>query len=333
MRSCTLFLALILPGISALADNPKPKSEMMKPKPAAYEDPTKTDADFALQGEYVGKIREADFALQVVALGDGRFDAVMCPGGLPGAGWTKQPNPRQRVTGGLQGDSVRFGANGWSGTLRAGVIALQDFKGQAIGELKRIERKSPTLGAPPPEGAVVLFDGKGTSAFQDGAKMTSDGLLMNGCISKEEFGDCTIHIEFRTPYMPSARGQARGNSGIYLAGRYEVQMLDSFGLTGENNECGGIYTIAKPQVNMCLPPLAWQTYDIEFKAARFDDKGAKTADAEATVKHNGVLIHENVKLTHPTTAARFKDEAPKGPVYLQDHGNPVRYRTIWVVKK
>jgi hypothetical protein len=340
-----LFVLSLLLGSSLLAagpakapppaqvkGNPKPASAA-QPKPVAYDDPAKTDADFPIQGEYVGKMRDADFALQISAQGGGQFDAVMCPGGLPGAGWTKQPNPRQRVPGKLAADAVRFAGNGWTGTLHGGVVALKDFKGGAIGELKRIERKSPTLGAPPPAGAVVLFDGKDTSAFKDGAKMTADKLLMQGCTSKGEFGDCTIHIEFRTPYMPTARSQARGNSGIYLASRYEVQMLDSFGLTGENNECGGIYTVAKPQTNMCLPPLSWQTYDIEFKTPRFDDKGMKTEDAEITVNHNGVLIHDGVKVSGPTRAAPLSKEGPTGPIYLQDHGTPVRYRNIWVMKK
>jgi hypothetical protein len=132
--------------------------------------------------------------------------------------------------------------------------------------------------------------------------------------------------------MPHARGQARGNSGIYLQGRYEVQMLDSFGLVGEHNECGGIYTIAKPKVNMCYPPLTWQTYDIDYTAAEYDG-AKKSKNARVTVKHNGVTIHDNIELTHATTASPLKEGPEPGPVYLQDHGNPVRYRNIWVVEK
>ena len=115
----------------------------------------------------------------------------------------------------------------------------------------------------------MLFDGKSADAFK-GGKMTEDGLLMQGCTSKQKFGSCKVHIEFRTPYQPEDRGQARGNSGIYVGARYECQMLDSFGLKGENNECGGLYSVKAPDVNMCLPPLAWQTYDIDYTAAKYE---------------------------------------------------------------
>jgi hypothetical protein len=188
------------------------------------------------------------------------------------------------------------------------------------------------LGAAPPEGAVVLFDGKSTDQFP-GAKMTDDGLLIAGATSGPKFGSCRVHLEFLLPYMPAARGQGRANSGCYLQGRYEVQILDSFGLDGLNNECGGIYTVRAPSVNMCLPPLAWQTYDIDFTAAKYDAQGTKVADAHLTVRHNGVLIHENVPVPEATRAAPVKDGPEHGPLYLQDHGNPVRFRNIWVVPR
>jgi hypothetical protein len=110
-----------------------------------------------------------------------------------------------------------------------------------------------------------------------------------------------------------------------------VQMLDSFGLEGKDNECGGIYTIKAPSVNMCFPPLTWQTYDIDYTAAEFDGS-KKTKNARVTIKHNGVTIHDNVELTHATRAAPLQEGPEPGPVYLQDHGNPVRFRNIWLVE-
>lgn len=149
--------------------------------------------------------------------------------------------------------------------------------------------------------------------------------------TKQRFGDVQVHIEFRTPFMPEAREQGRGNSGVYLQGRYEVQILDSYGLEGAWNECGGLYKVAAPRVNMCAPPLQWQTYDITFHAPRYDEAGNKTQDALLTVLHNGVVIHNHAAVPGETTAAAGGAADEAGPLYLQDHGNPVWYRNIWAV--
>jgi hypothetical protein len=119
---------------------------------------------------------------------------------------------------------------------------------------------------------------------------------------------------------------------MYVHGRYEVQILDSFGLEGKDNECGGIYQIAEPDVNMCFPPLAWQTYDADFQAARYDDQGNKTANARLTVRHNGVVIHDDLELPR-ATPGRYGEGPEPGPLFLQDHGNPVVFRNIWIVEK
>lgn len=186
--------------------------------------------DFALQGEYAND----RLGIQVVALGDDEFEVVTFRGGLPGAGW----NGKDRQSSEEDGEAVRE--------------LIEDL------ELEKVHRTSPTIGAEPPRGAVVLFDGTEQSLkehWQDGARMTDDGLLMEGVTSRDTFRDFSLHIEFRLPFMPYARGQARGNSGIYYQGRYETQMLDSFGLEGKDNETGGIYEIRDPDLNMCLPPL------------------------------------------------------------------------------
>ena len=168
-----------------------------------------------------------------------------------------------------------------------------------------MERRSPRLGARPPEKAVVLFDGTGLEAWMQrdgqpaGWKLREDGSMevtRGNILTRRSFGDVRIHLEFRTPLMPEARGQARGNSGVYVQGRYEVQVLDSFGLEPMDNGCGAVYRIAPPRVNASLPPLQWQTYEITFRAPRFDSSGSKTANARITVRHNGEVIHSNLEL-------------------------------------
>ena len=163
--------------------------------------------------------------------------------------------------------------------------------------------------------------------------MTKDGLLMQGITSHQKFQSYKLHLEFMISYMPYAQGQGRGNSGCYMQGRYEVQILDSFGLEGKNNECGGIYEIKEPDVNMCYPPLSWQTYDIDYTAAKFDEDGKKTVHARITVRHNGVVIHDDVELPRSTRAAPVKEGPEAGPIFIQDHRNPIRFRNIWLVEQ
>lgn len=297
-------------------------------------DEARKDPDFAFQGEYEGELGDQDgkqkWGLQVIALGNGKFHAVAYNGGLPGAGWNK--DEKVEVDGSLQDGAVTFKGERATATIKDGVVLVVSPTGKSLGEMKKVERKSPTLGKKPPEGAVVLFDGQNGDAFTDPKKFV-DGLMSQGITSKQKFQDVTLHLEFLLSYMPAARGQGRANSGCYLQGRYEVQILDSFGLSGEHNECGGIYSIRKPDVNMCLPPLQWQTYDIEYTAAKFDANGKKTANAKMTVLHNGVLIHKDVELPKATTAAPVAEGPEPGPIFLQDHGNPIRFRNIWLVEK
>lgn len=300
---------------------------------------SKADAgeDFPFQGEYEGAIErdgeEVEQGVQVIALGGGKFDAVGYHGGLPGAGW-EQSEGKVKGTGERKGDQVVItNAEGNAkAVIRDGKMTLL-IDGKEAGTLTRVERKSPTLGAKPPEGAVTVFGGKEADLknFESGARF-ENGNLREGFTTKEKFGDYTLHLEFLLSYMPEARGQGRSNSGVYQQGRYEVQVLDSFGLEGANNECGGVYQAAAPKLNMCLPPLQWQTYDIDFTAAKYDgDK--KTAPARITVKHNGVVIHDDVEIPGGTPGGTQGEGPGPGPIHVQNHGNPLYFRNLWIAGK
>ncbi|QDT91949.1 3-keto-disaccharide hydrolase [Gimesia algae] len=294
--------------------------------------------DFQKQGEYTGTIGEGDDALkygvQVIALGDGEFQAVGYPGGLPGDGWKQ--DEKVSVKGESRGGVINFVSEHGRGELGDEEMTLFDSEGNEVGVLDKVSRKSPTLGKKAPKGATVLFDSdkaeQTVKNFENG-QITKEGLLKEGVTSKKTFKDGHLHLEFQLPFMPQARGQGRSNSGCYVLGRYEVQILDSFGLEGKDNECGGIYKLGAPSVNMCFPPLAWQTYDIDFQSARYDKAGNKTAKARITVKHNGVTVQDDQEINEPTPGGTNKDESVAGPLFLQNHSNPVRFRNIWVMEK
>jgi hypothetical protein len=168
--------------------------------------------------------------------------------------------------------------------------------------------------------------------FPENHGLSPERNLIAGVVS-EPLPKCYhLHLEFRLSYMPTAFGQARSNSGVYLDDCYEIQVLDSFGLEGRNNECGGFYSIKEPDVNMCLPPLVWQTYDFDFSGPKFDAAGKKTANARITVLHNGVPIHANIELPKDTPGRKKEGPGPR-PIHLQGHGCHVQYRNIWLVPK
>ena len=327
----SLFLLCLLLLASSLAAAPSDAD--------VFTNSAKAGIDYELQGEYVGAVDASDSArigIQVIALGDGKFRAVGHFGGLPGDGWSRG-DKRHSVEAELDKGQVIFTpvdpkAAGFSAAiLKEGCIAIVHKK-KTLLTLNKVQRKSSTLGALPPEGAIVLFDGSHADDWENGS-LTEEGLLgATNVASRKKFGDHVLHIEFRTPFMPGARGQGRGNSGVYIQSRYECQVLDSFGLEGANNECGGIYSIAEPAVNMCFPPLVWQTYDMDFTAAKYNDDGEKTKNARVTIRHNGVVIHDDLELTHGTPG-RHPEGADPDSVFMQDHGNPVVFRNIWVVEK
>jgi Domain of Unknown Function (DUF1080) len=195
----------------------------------------------------------------------------------------------------------------------------------------------------PPKDAVVLFDGKSLDKWTardgkepqwkllDGGIMQADKLDI---ITKDKFdGTFKLHVEFRVPYLPDKKGQERGNSGVYVQGRYEVQILDSYGLESKNNDCGAIYEVAAPSVNACKAPTVWQSYDIEFTAPKCVD-GKKTEPPVITVFQNGIKIHDKLKITSDNTRAGLGgDVCTPGPIMLQYHGNPVQFRNVWLVKE
>jgi hypothetical protein len=222
----------------------------------------------------------------------------------------------------LQVDPYDISVRGVTATVRA-------TDGAELGQLKRVIRQSATLGATPPPCSIVLYDGHGTGAFRD-ARVSQDGLLEVGTELLPLYRDFTLHLEFRIPYMPRDKSQSRGNSGIYINSRYEIQILDSFGLDGAANECGGIYKYRAPDENMTLPPLAWQTYDIAFRSPRYDMHGTKVQNARVTVLHNNVPVHANAEITSKTGAGQ-----PEGarllPIKFQEHGSPVHFRNIWLI--
>jgi len=191
-----------------------------------------------------------------------------------------------------------------------------------------------------PADAIVLFDGKDLSGWVSagsdkpaGWKVEKGYMEVNGTgdiASKTNSKDFQLHLEFWLPLMADAKGQARSNSGVYLQGLYEIQVLDSYGLATSWGDCGGIYGVAVPLVNACRPPELWQTYDVVLHAPRFDAQGNKTSSARVTVFQNGVLIHDNVEVPAPTGANMGNDPKAAGPLMLQDHGCKVRYRNIWL---
>ena len=321
--------------LAALAQEPKKEKPKAAPR-VAVSDPAllKDDADFAIQGEYGGQMPDGKElgSVQVVAEGGGRFRAKAFDGGLPGLDPKAAESPLT-ITGTRKGDAVEFKAGDkLVGTLQGDAMRSGD-RGQFVA--RKVARKSPTEGAKPPAGADVLFGAAGDEKNWARGKLVtlSDGeFLAAGCKSAKAYTDFTAHAEFRLPWMPNSRGQGRGNSGFYPQDRYEIQVLDSFGLKGENNECGGVYTLAKPRVNMCFPPMSWQTYDLDFTAAKFDAAGKKTANARLTLKHNGVLVHDDIELKNATGGGQPEGPAP-GPIQLQDHGDPVVYRNIWALAK
>lgn len=295
------------------------------------------DGDFAYQGEYLGSALNQfnccqTLGLQVVALGNGEFKAVEYANGLPGYGWPIG-GERTKYTGKLESGTLTLTSETRKIDIASdgrGSVRTADEHGRNLGYANKVHRASSTLGACAPYGSVVLFDGTSADKFKAGA-IVEGNLLKEGTETTDAYGDFRLHLEFRLPYMPLARDQGRANSGVYIQSRYEVQILDSFGLEGEFNECGSLYRQRKPDLNMCLPPLSWQTYDIWFTGPKFDRDGKKSTNGRITAWLNGVAVQDDVEIVNKTGAGQA--EGPKALVTkLQNHSNPVRFRNIWLIE-
>jgi hypothetical protein len=233
------------------------------------------------------------------------------------------------------------------------------FKGKTIlvpFELEKVTRVSPTMGKKAPTGADVLIDGKGSLDQHwwhgEGKPATWNEISGGGfevypkrsgnkkggdLFTKKTYGSCKMHLEFRMPYEPNKVGQGRGNSGVFFQSHYEVQILDSYGFHSGWTECGALYRVSPSKVNRSRPPLEWQTYDIDFTAAKYDSEGNLVDAPVITVYHNGELIHNEQELFEVPQYREVFRKVPhlKGelPFKLQDHGHKVQFRNMWVLKK
>ncbi|OQB41602.1 MAG: hypothetical protein BWY09_00565 [Candidatus Hydrogenedentes bacterium ADurb.Bin179] len=287
-----------------------------------------------------GEDKHPNIAAQVIPLGNRQYQITLLE-----ALYQRVP-PDAVITATGDDTVLRFDDGFFFGEIQG-----DQFSGGRRGDkpgtflLQRFNLMPPSLGAQPPEGAIVLFDGSGFDAWGRFPKGSGWDILEGGILqanpnlgtieTRRKFGDCRLHLEFRVPLLPEARGQERGNSGVFLQHYYEVQILDSYGLPGYWNECGAIYRVSAPYVNMCLPPLQWQTYDIEFRAARFDEAGNLFENARITVLQNGVAVQKDQEIPRGTSGdAKKPPVAPvkdPGSIRLQSHKNQVQFRNIWVV--
>lgn len=303
-----------------------------------------------VMGNYEGHWTAKDgkkglLSAQIRALGDGAYD------GFVSLARSKQTIGVFHVNSGGSASSGFISFTGNSVTTKGsaelfphieakGQIGNEKLSGTFTGDLGegsfeavRAVKKPESLGAKPPSDAVVIFDGKDTGHWEKFTwKLTDEGAMQvqNGDLrAKDKFTDFKLHLEFRTPFMPKARGQARGNSGVYLQRKYEVQVLDSFGLYPlQDDDCACIYKVKTAVLNACFPPMQWQTYDITYRQGNPANKETPTI----TVVQNGLTVIDNAQVPPDIAEKGTGGSEPSegGFLKLQDHGNPVEYRNIWV---
>lgn len=270
---------------------------------------TKEHSQFKWIGEY--KDSDGRHFHQVTLLSNKKFLVTSYPAGFPGRGWDK--------------------------TTPHSKIHSQDELEKALSNTKKVYHQSPTIGLAAPKNASIVMPSGFTHVKGD--------LMIAGGKTKKEVGSFKMHLEFMLPFKPhrNPSNQDKGNSGIYIYNNYEIQVIDTFALDYSAKQhpikleskmtqwCGCLYKMKMADLNMCLPPLVWQTYDIEFTAPEFEN-GKKTKNAVITVLHNGVKIHDKVELKTGTGAGAKRKQLSRGPIYFQDHANPTVYRNVWLVE-
>jgi hypothetical protein len=325
--------ALCLGALASQAqtDNSSPPARARKVEVAPVFTPAPADP---LLGDWQG---EDGYVAQVFTTAGGKYQANLL------TSFDAESNVVAVLQGTSSGETLTFSGNGASGAIAQGHFT--GVKGDRKFDLRHVVRTSPTLGAKPPSGAVVLYDGHNLDAWvkkagkqwlvEDGPaqwKILPEGAMEvipgSDCIiTHQKFGDCHLHVEFRTIGSPS-------KSAVFLETRYEININETYGRTSgsmtgglDNTTAGG-----SPRIRAALPPLAWQTFDVDFRAPWFDADGKKTEPPRITVLLNGVKLYNDQPLDPPHGAAGRLGEAPTGPIMLQDHLTPLQYRNIWLVE-
>ncbi len=292
----------------------------------------------AWQGRWSGgEDVDPDIAAQVVAQGRGKYLIRL----------TSKLFMRSTLWALVEADAkdgvIRFNQDGYKGEIRDGNFTGGRGTGDRAFSMSRVTFQPPTLGAVPPANAQVLFDGTNFDAWEDakGWVLVDGNAMMvtpdtSDLVSKNKYKDVQLHVEFRLPFMPKERGQSRGNSGVFVQDVYEVQVLDSFGLEGYYDDCGALYKVSPPRVNACLPPTEWQTYDITYHSASFNDDGTVKSYPRMTVLHNGFIIQQDQEIPQITAWKENERLQPPptqpGAIKLQSHrSHYVQFRNVWVV--
>jgi hypothetical protein len=312
MKIASIICITVLITLSCNAQKAKAKQK------EAVKNPTWTDAATATkehtQFKWIGEYKDADgkHFHQVTLLKDGKYLVTSYQTGLPGRGWKKT-------------------------TAATSKIFSQKELEKLLLKSEKIQFKSPTMAKKTPKEATLVMP----SGFTN----IKGGLLLAGGKTTKDVGSFKMHLEFMLPFKPDRNpsNQDKGNSGIYIYNNYEIQVLDTFALDYSSKEhpikleskmtqwCGCLYKMKMADTNMGLPPLVWQTYDIEFIAPEFDgDK--KIKNAIVTVVHNGIKIHDKVELKTGTGAGAKRPQLARGPILFQNHGNPTVYRNVWIVE-